>query len=123
MSNLIEREYDELRSRRVALRQRRDRLVQAAAFGPQNRYGPEGYDNQIVMTEAQLRGTERRWTELCLGPAPPCVRQRGDVGRVSSVSFRLVGVGTLKAPSRRGTRATARRRRGDRTPPADRTTP
>jgi hypothetical protein len=46
-----------------------------------------------------------------------------DVGRVSSVSFRLLGVGTLNAPSRRGTRATARRRRGDRTPPADRTTP
>jgi hypothetical protein len=73
---LLEREYDDLRAHRVALRQRRDRLIFARSCSPQNRYGPDGYDQAIVMTEADLRGTERRWTELSLLlrkplPGPP----------------------------------------------------
>jgi hypothetical protein len=76
VSNLIEREYVDLQSHRVALRRRRDQLARARSFAPQNRYGPDGYDNAIAMTEAALRGTERRWAELCIMlrkplPGPP----------------------------------------------------
>jgi hypothetical protein len=76
MSNLIEREYVDLQSHRVALRRRRDHLAHARSCSPQNRYGPDGYDNAIAMTEAALRGTERRWVELCILlrkplPGPP----------------------------------------------------
>jgi hypothetical protein len=76
MSALLEREYNELRSRRVNLRRQRERLVQAAAWEPQKRYGPDGYNNAITWTEAELRGTQKRWEELhlLLGkriPGPP----------------------------------------------------
>jgi hypothetical protein len=84
MNNLIEREYDDLRSHRVALRRKRDYLIHARSCSPQRRYGIDGYDQAIAMTEATLRGTERRWAELCLllrkplpGPPvkiPPAVR-------------------------------------------------
>jgi hypothetical protein len=76
MSNLLERELDDLRSHRVALRRRRDRLIFERSCSPQRRYGLDGYDNAIVGVEAALRGTERRWQELCLLlrkplPGPP----------------------------------------------------
>jgi hypothetical protein len=66
MSNLIEREYVDLQSHRVALRRKRDRLVYERSCAPQLRYGLDGYDHSIAMVEAALRGTERRWTELCM---------------------------------------------------------
>jgi hypothetical protein len=65
MYSLIEREYDDLRSHRVALRRQRDYLIHARSCAPQRRYGVDGYDNALAMTEAALRGTERRWAELC----------------------------------------------------------
>jgi hypothetical protein len=76
LSNLIEREYVDLRSHRVALRRQRDHLLQNRILSPQRRYGVEGYDNALALTEAALRGTERRWTELCILlrkplPGPP----------------------------------------------------
>jgi hypothetical protein len=91
VSNILEREYTELRSQRVALRKRREALIQAATFAPQNRYGPDGFDNAIWWTEAALRGTEKRWTELCILlrkplPGPPVkldvpVRRHGTATR------------------------------------------
>jgi hypothetical protein len=76
MSILIEREYVDLRSHRVALRRQRDHLLHARSCSPQRRYGIDGYDQAIAMTEAALRGTERRWAELCILlrkplPGPP----------------------------------------------------
>jgi hypothetical protein len=64
--NLIEREYVALQSHRVALRRRRDRLMYERSCAPHLRYGIDGYDQSIAMVEGALRGTERRWTELCL---------------------------------------------------------
>jgi hypothetical protein len=98
MINLIEREYDDLRSHRVALRRRRDQLAHARSCSPQNRYGPDGYDNAIAMTEAALRGTERRWTELCILlrkplPGPPV--KLGTPVRRSGTTIRAAGPGYL----------------------------
>jgi hypothetical protein len=66
MMNLIEREYADLRSYRVALRRRRDHLIQDRVLSPQKRFGPGGLDNAVALVEATLRGTERRWTELSI---------------------------------------------------------
>jgi hypothetical protein len=76
MSNLIEREYIDLQSHRVALRRKRDQLAHERRFAPQSRYGVGGSDNVIAGIEAAIRGTERRWQELCILlrkplPGPP----------------------------------------------------
>jgi hypothetical protein len=91
MINLIEREYADLRAYRVGLRRRRDQLTQDRILSPQRRFGLDGYDHAIAMTEAALRGTERRWAELCLLlrkplPGPPVkldvpARSRGTTTR------------------------------------------
>jgi hypothetical protein len=91
MSSLIEREYVSLRAYRVALRRKRDQLAQNRILSPQRRYGVDGYDNAIAMTEAALRGTEKRWAELCILlrkplPGPPIkldvpVRSRSTTAR------------------------------------------
>jgi hypothetical protein len=92
--NPIEREYDDLRSHRVALRRQRDYLINARHCAPQRRYGVDGYDNTLAMVEATLRGTERRWAELCTLlrkplPGPPV--KIGTPARPRSTTVRAPG--------------------------------
>ena len=74
--NIIQREYETLRSQRVRLRKAIEHYRQRATLERQNLYGPDGHLNTIANLEMQLRGTERRWQELhlLLGrriPGPP----------------------------------------------------
>jgi hypothetical protein len=66
MSNILEREYDALRTYRVGLRQQRDQLLKRNCYAPMDAYGADGTNNRIAAVEATLRGTEKRWAELSL---------------------------------------------------------
>src|SRR5688572_7387016 len=74
--NILEREFNALRSERVSLRKAIERYQMRATMERQSLYGPGGHLNTIANLEMQLRGTERRWQELhlLLGrriPGPP----------------------------------------------------
>jgi hypothetical protein len=93
--SIIAREYEDLRAQRVALRRKREHLVEAAGYAPQNRYGVDGYDNAIATIEVMLRGTEKRWQELhlLLGkriPGPP-VKLNAPVQRARGTAIRYAG--------------------------------
>ena len=63
-SNLLQREYTNLRTQRVRLRTARTELAKMARMEPQKRHGPDGILNQLAQVEMALNSTERRWAEL-----------------------------------------------------------
>ena len=84
MSALLEREYNELRSRRVNLRRRIEKIDVTASFNTNDWYGPDGLINTRAQLAAELRGTERRWQELGLllrKPSGPPVKLDAPVRR------------------------------------------
>lgn len=101
--NIIQREYETLRSQRVRLRKAIEHYRQRAAFERQNLYGPDGHLNAIAGLEAQLRGTQRRWEELhlllgkrLLGPPVKLdVPARSQPVQLRSTATRSVGPGYL----------------------------
>jgi hypothetical protein len=88
--NILQREFEDLRSQRVRLRKAIEHYTTRANLEPQSRYGVDGHLNSIVGLQAQLRGTEKRWAELhaLLGkrlPGPP-VRLDAPVRRYGSAT-------------------------------------
>lgn len=64
MSNLLEREFNSLRSYRVRLRNEMAAIAKAASIDTNKIYGSDGFRARYHRAAVELKATEKRWQEL-----------------------------------------------------------